>query len=52
MNEAAFDPNNNLLPSLGQNMASYNILTNSIIRQSKMGNLRNESIESNVNLTA
>ena len=36
MNEAAFDPQNDLLPSLGQNMATYNILTDSIIRQSQM----------------
>lgn len=30
LNESAFDPESDLLPSLGQNMASYNILTASI----------------------
>ena len=40
MNEAAFDPTNDLLPSLGQNMGSYNILTNSILRQSQIGDLK------------
>ena len=48
LNEAAFDPKNDLLPSLGQNMGSYNILTNSILRQSQIGQVRNdnESMES------
>lgn len=40
MNEAAFDAENDLLPSLGQNMASYNILTDSIMRQSKAALIR------------
>jgi len=34
LNEAAFDPENDLLPSLGQNMAMYNIMTTSIPHQS------------------
>lgn len=32
MNEAAFDPEDNMIPSLGQNIASFNILTNSVTR--------------------
>ena len=48
LNEAAFDPKNDLLPSLGQNMGSYNIITNSIIRQSQIGEIRNESMDSAV----
>ena len=46
LNEAAFDPKNDMLPSLGQNMASYNILTSSILRQSRIAALKNESIAS------
>lgn len=45
MNEAAFDPQNDLLPSLGQNMASYHILTDSILRQSQLRR-DNESVPS------
>ena len=52
MNEAAFDPKNDLLPSLGQNMGSYNIITNSILRQSQIGELRNESMESALGMAA
>ncbi len=36
LNESAFDPESDLLPSLGQNMASYNIITASIKRQSRI----------------
>lgn len=50
MNEAAFDPTNDLLPSLGQNMGSYNILTNSILRQSQIGDLKMESVDSALGL--
>ena len=32
MNEAAFDPEDNMIPSLGQNMASFNIITRSVTR--------------------
>ena len=52
LNEAAFDPKNDLLPSLGQNMGSYNIITNSILRQSQIGELRNESMESALGMAA
>ena len=52
MNEAAFDPTNDLLPSLGQNMGSYNILTNSILRQSQIGDLKMESMDSAIGMAA
>lgn len=40
MNEAAFDPSDSMLPSLGQNMASFNIFTNSVTRQSQINYLK------------
>lgn len=42
LNESAFDPESNLLPSLGQNMASYNIITASIRRQSQINHRTSE----------
>ena len=35
-NEAAVDPTNDLLPSLGQDMGEYNVLTSSIANQSQL----------------
>ena len=40
MNEAAFDPHNDLLPSLGQNLADYNVLTHSVLNQSQLVNMQ------------